>query len=189
MPLEWTYQESQQPDDAVIEASHVLRDQRKLVVVPGIWGYSLATTCVRGVYDMFDIKERPRTKPMGIHCHSIDQLCEVAELNSKVEFFLLNCFEKNIPVNCILKWRKSAAEEFLPNKIMRRLVQDHRGTSCFKIKSGEVMEKLSEKLWKRDAQGKRLVLFTTSAKYFQKRKPDAVRAAAATDSAQRRHAH
>ena len=134
------------------------QNEGSVIVSPTKVGYIIMATDRKGLDRKFKIKNRKLNKPGVVLCASLDQLNELAELNSEVEALYSSHWNSDILLGCILPW-KETGKKYIPDDGSSQLMMDNRGTSCFVIKFGVPSEQVVTKLW---AEHKTLV-FASSA--------------------------
>lgn len=105
------------------------------------------TTDRLGLERKFEAKQRKKSKPGVVLCASLEQLFEFVEINESIRKLYEACWNKNILLGCILPWKSSSYQKYIPNDGTRELMSDTRQTSCFVIKFGRPSEMIAEKLW------------------------------------------
>ena len=153
------YKWSEGNNDVLDQASNLLLEGGKAIVTPTKVGYIVATTDRVGLERKFMLKGRPRTKPGVVLCSGVKQVEELAQMNEAIKSLYKACEGKDILLGCILPWKPSAMEQYIPADGSGELVMDSRHTSCFVICFGKPSEAICEHLW---AQHRRLV-FASSA--------------------------
>lgn len=128
------------------EAVEILSVSGGMIVCPTKVGYVIVTSDVEGLKRKFDAKERNRNKPAVVLCGSIDQLKELAQMNTEIEALYQQHWNEDVLLGCILPWKQEALAR-LPDDGCKELIMDHRQTSCFVIKFGTPTEELTKELW------------------------------------------
>ncbi len=127
-----------------------------MIVSPTKVGYIIMAANEEGLKRKFDAKQRKLTKPAVVLCGSMEQLKELAELNKEVESFYQLHWDQDVLMGCIVPWKKEALEKLDPE--VRKLVTDHRNTSCFVVKFGTPSEQIVAHNW-----DKGILTFASSA--------------------------
>jgi tRNA A37 threonylcarbamoyladenosine synthetase subunit TsaC/SUA5/YrdC len=153
------YQWSEGNNDVLDQASDLLLQGGKAIVTPTKVGYIVATTDRKGLERKFELKGRPRTKPGVVLCCSVEQVEKLAQMNEAIKCLYKTCEDKDILLGCILPWKPSAMDQYIPADGSRELIMDNRNTSCFVICFGMPSKAICERLWK---EHQRLV-FASSA--------------------------
>ncbi|MEM6306162.1 MAG: Sua5/YciO/YrdC/YwlC family protein [Pseudomonadota bacterium] len=141
-----------------LEAMDILKGDGGCIVSPTKVGYIVMTSDAAGLERKFDAKERKRNKPGVVLCGSMEQLRELAQLNSEIDALYQAHWDQDILLGCILPW-KDAAKQHIPDDGSDELMMDGRGTSCFVIKFGVPSENVARALW--EDHGK--LVFASSA--------------------------
>ncbi len=128
------------------------------IVSPTKVGYIIMTSDRKGLDRKFDAKQRKLNKPGVVLCSSMEQLKELAELNSEIEAFYQSHWDKDILLGCILPWKKDSMKH-IPDDGCKELMMDRRDTSCFVIKFGTPSEQIVKELW----DTKQKLVFASSA--------------------------
>lgn len=121
-------------------------------------GYIIMTSDKKGLDRKFSAKKRNKNKPGVVLCSSMEQLKELAKMNSEIEAFYQSHWDQDILLGCILPWNEKG-KKYIPNDGSSELMMDDRETSCFVIKFGTPSEQICKELWEND---KKLV-FASSA--------------------------
>ena len=121
-------------------------------------GYIVMTTDQIGLERKFTAKNRNLNKPGVVLCGSMQQLKELAKINSEIEVFYQMHWNQDVLLGCILPW-KEKGKKYIPDDGCKELMMDKRETSCFVIKFGIPSEQIVHELWKKQ---KKLV-FASSA--------------------------
>ena len=145
--------------DANKKGISILSGKGGAIVSPTKVGYVIMTSDREGLNRKFDAKERNLNKPGVVLCSSMDQLRQLAELNPQIEALYQECWDKDILLGCILPWKDSAINEYIPDDGSKELMMDTRNTSCFVIKFGAPSEQICKELW--DSEQK--LVFASSA--------------------------
>lgn len=133
--------------DAILQqAADVAHNPHAIIVSPTQVGYVIITTGAAGLEKMFQIKGRPKYKPAVVLCTDLQQLCSLAKTNSQIEAFILQHWENNTLLGCILPWKKEAITKFIDPKT-KPWIMDQQQTSCFVVKPGVPTETIVKSLW------------------------------------------
>ncbi|WP_104403052.1 L-threonylcarbamoyladenylate synthase [Vibrio penaeicida] len=143
-------------DGSLIEGAAKSLEEGKMIVSPTKVGYIIMAANEEGLKRKFDAKQRKLNKPAVVLCGSMEQLKELAELNKEVESFYQLHWDQDVLMGCIVPWKKEAIEKLDPE--VRKLVTDHRNTSCFVVKFGTPSEQIVAHNWE-----KRILTFASSA--------------------------
>ncbi|BCL69908.1 translation factor Sua5 [Vibrio nigripulchritudo] len=143
-------------DGSLVESAAKSLEEGKMIVSPTKVGYIIMAANEEGLKRKFDAKQRKLNKPAVVLCGSMEQLKELAELNKEVEAFYRLHWDQDILMGCIVPWKKEALEKLDPE--VRKLVTDHRNTSCFVVKFGTPSEQIVAHNW-----DKGILTFASSA--------------------------
>lgn len=143
-------------DGSLIEDAAKSLEEGKMIVSPTKVGYIIMAANEEGLKRKFDAKQRKLNKPAVVLCGSMEQLKELAELNKEVESFYQLHWDQDVLMGCIVPWKKEALEKLDPE--VRKLVTDHRNTSCFVVKFGTPSEQIVAHNW-----DKGILTFASSA--------------------------
>jgi len=144
--------------DVQLEAVEALSLSGHIIVSPTKVGYIIMTSDARGLERKFDCKNRRRNKPGVVLCGSIEQLCELAEMNDEIEALYRAHWHDDHLLGCILPWKQSG-KTYIPNDGSTHLMMDSRHTSCFVIRFGTPSENIVKTLW----HDHRRLVFASSA--------------------------
>lgn len=134
-------------DKAQLKGVSVLCGEGGIIVSPTKVGYILITTDTTGLMRKFKAKKRNFNKPGVVLCSSMDQLCQLADLNAEVKAFYQQHWDDDILLGCILPWKEN--EYVKLSKDVANLASDPRKTSCFVIKFGIPSENIVKELWEK----------------------------------------
>jgi tRNA A37 threonylcarbamoyladenosine synthetase subunit TsaC/SUA5/YrdC len=140
------------------EAIDFLRSPGHMIVSPTKVGYIIMTADVKGLERKFSAKQRARHKPGVVLCGSLEQLHELAEMNSEISLLYKQAWDRDILLGCILPWKQNA-KHHIPTDGSETMMMDRRGTSCFVVKFGVPSELIARELW----NAYRKVVFASSA--------------------------
>lgn len=143
-------------DGSLVESAAKSLEEGKMIVSPTKVGYIIMAANEEGLKRKFDAKQRKLNKPAVVLCGSMEQLKELAELNKEVEAFYQLHWDQDVLMGCIVPWNKEALEKLDPE--VRKLVTDHRNTSCFVVKFGTPSEQIVAHNW-----DKGILTFASSA--------------------------
>ncbi|CCN85270.1 putative DHBP synthase RibB-like [Vibrio nigripulchritudo SFn27] len=143
-------------DGSLVESAAKFLEEGKMIVSPTKVGYIIMAANEEGLKRKFDAKQRKLNKPAVVLCGSMEQLKELAELNKEVEAFYQLHWDQDVLMGCIVPWKKEALEKLDPE--VRKLVTDHRNTSCFVVKFGTPSEQIVAHNW-----DKGILTFASSA--------------------------
>ncbi|CCO49603.1 putative DHBP synthase RibB-like [Vibrio nigripulchritudo SOn1] len=143
-------------DGSLVESAAKSLEEGKMIVSPTKVGYIIMAANEEGLKRKFDAKQRKLNKPAVVLCGSMEQLKELAELNKEVEAFYQLHWDQDVLMGCIVPWKKEALEKLDPE--VRKLVTDHRNTSCFVVKFGTPSEQIVAHNW-----DKGILTFASSA--------------------------
>ncbi|BDU37336.1 L-threonylcarbamoyladenylate synthase [Vibrio nigripulchritudo] len=143
-------------DGSLVESAAKSLEEGKMIVSPTKVGYIIMAANEEGLKRKFDAKQRKLNKPAVVLCGSMEQLKELAELNNEVEAFYQLHWDQDVLMGCIVPWKKEALEKLDPE--VRKLVTDHRNTSCFVVKFGTPSEQIVAHNW-----DKGILTFASSA--------------------------
>ncbi|EGU59443.1 hypothetical protein VINI7043_13930 [Vibrio nigripulchritudo ATCC 27043] len=143
-------------DGSLVESAAKSLEEGKMIVSPTKVGYIIMAVNEEGLKRKFDAKQRKLNKPAVVLCGSMEQLKELAELNKEVEAFYQLHWDQDVLMGCIVPWKKEALEKLDPE--VRKLVTDHRNTSCFVVKFGTPSEQIVAHNW-----DKGILTFASSA--------------------------
>jgi len=124
----------------------VLLKEGKMIVCPTKVGYIIMTVDIGGLERKFSSKQRAPNKPGVVLCVSLEQLRELAELNSEIEGLYQKAWDNDVLLGCILPWKENA-KHLIPSDGSEELMMDRRSTSCFVIKFGVPSELIAHELW------------------------------------------
>lgn len=133
-------------DESHAEGVEILKGDGGAIVCPTKVGYIIMTSDMAGLERKFEAKDRKRNKPGVVLCATMEQLCELAEMNDEIIDFYQDHYDDDILLGCILPWQKSALEK-LPQDGCQELMMDTKGTSCFVVKFGTPSERICKELW------------------------------------------
>ena len=143
-------------EGSLIEGAAKSLEEGKMIVSPTKVGYIIMAANEEGLKRKVDAKQRKLNKPAVVLCGSMEQLKELAELNKEVESFYQLHWDQDVLMGCIVPWKKEALEKLDPE--VRKLVTDHRNTSCFVVKFGTPSEQIVAHNW-----DKGILTFASSA--------------------------
>ena len=140
------------------EGVSILNNDGGVIVSPTKVGYIILTTDAQGLERKFRAKNRRLNKPGVVLCSSIEQLCELAEINEEIRTFYQTHWDNDILLGCILPWKESGKTK-IPNDGADKLMMDNRASSCFVIKFGTPSEQIVQNLWEKHGK----LVFASSA--------------------------